>query len=527
MSTPEVEDIYRRASRVDAHTVPTAEEFADISGSRTVTPVVRQLMVDDLSPVGLYRALTDNRPGTFLLESAENGRQWSRYSFIGVNAPGMLTEVDGRAAWVGEVPAGLPDSGRPLDVMRDVLELLHSERIHGLPPLTSGLVGMIGYDAVRHWERLPDSAVDDLHLPDIAMLLVCDLAVVDHHRGSVLLVANVICTDPAQDADSLYADALRRLDQMQADLTKPQEGTVWALDESAVAQVHAQTAKEKYQAGVEICREHIRAGDAFQIVLSQRFETDVAADSLDVYRVLRVTNPSPYMYLIRFPAISQAVSNFDVVGSSPEALVTLTQGRAMLHPIAGTRPRGKDAAEDAALAEDLLADEKERAEHLMLVDLGRNDLGRVSAPGSVEVVEFMNIERYSHVIHIVSTVVSQLAPDKSAYDLLAATFPAGTLSGAPKHSAMSIIDELEPTRRGLYGGCVGYLDFAGDLDTAIAIRTAVIRDGRAFVQAGAGLVADSDPATEQAECENKAAAVLRAVAIADSLLPVGDDESAQ
>ena len=267
-------------------------------------------------------------------------------------------------------------------------------------------------------------------------------------------------------------------------------------------------------AGVEVVKEHIRAGDAFQVVLSQRFEIDTDVDALDVYRVLRATNPSPYMYLLRFAGRE---SPYDVVGSSPEALVTVTDGRAVLHPIAGTRPRGATPEQDAALGVELLADPKERSEHVMLVDLGRNDLGRVCTPGTVDVIDFMSVERYSHVMHIVSTVVGEVAPGLSAFDVLTATFPAGTLSGAPKPRAMEIIESLEPVRRNVYGGCVGYLGAGGDMDMAIAIRTAVLHGGRAVVQAGGGLVADSDPAAEQAECENKAAAVLQAIAAAATL----------
>jgi anthranilate synthase component 1 len=281
----------------------------------------------------------------------------------------------------------------------------------------------------------------------------------------------------------------------------------------------ANRTSEDYRDAVERAKEQIRAGEAFQIVLSQRFEVPTEASALDVYRVLRATNPSPYMYLFRFQGADWA-RGFDVVGSSPEALVKVTDGESLLHPIAGTRPRGATPERDAALAAELLADPKERAEHLMLVDLGRNDLGRVSAPGTVEVLDFMQIERYSHVMHIVSTVVGRVAPDRSALDVLLAAFPAGTLSGAPKPRAMQIIDDLEPTRRGLYGGCVGYLDFAGNGDTAIAIRTALLRDGVAYVQAGAGIVADSDPAAEDAECRNKAMAVLGAIAAAGTLKPL-------
>ena len=319
---------------------------------------------------------------------------------------------------------------------------------------------------------------------------------------------------------------MRRLDLMQADLAKHAAASASTYDATAQVEVTSRTERSDYLAGVEACKEYIRAGDAFQIVLSQRFSAPCAASSLDVYRVLRVTNPSPYMYLLRVPVVTDDGSlsdtvAFDVVGSSPEALVKVADGRAMLHPIAGSRPRGATPEEDNALAEELLADEKERAEHLMLVDLGRNDLGRVCSPGSVEVVDFMSVERYSHIMHIVSTVVGTLAPGRTAYDVLASTFPAGTLSGAPKPRAMEIIDELEPVRRGVYGGAVGYLDFAGDLDTAIAIRTGVIKDGVAYVQAGGGLVADSVPETEDQECRNKAAAVLRAVAMASTMRPAG------
>ena len=414
--------------------------------------------------------------------------------------------------------------------MRDTLALLHTEALDGdeLPPLTGGLVGMIGYDAVRRWERLPDANPDELRLPEIAMLLAVDLAVLDHWDGTVLLIANAVNYDATDErVAEAWSEAVARLDAMERRWPSPAGHGCCPRRR----RIHAETSSSgpiqaDYEAGVEAATEHIRDGDAFQIVLSQRFERPTTASALDIYRMLRVNNPSPYMYLFRFPEpgvgaqLGETVA-FDVVGSSPEALVKLTGGHAMLHPMAGTRPRGATPEADAALAEDLLADEKERAEHLMLVDLGRNDLGRVCAPGSVEVVDFMSIEKYSHVMHIVSTVTGQLAEGRTAYDLLAATFPAGTLSGAPKPRAMQIIDDLEPARRGLYGGAVGYLDFAGNLDAAIAIRTAVLRDGVAHVQAGAGLVADSVPTTEHEECRNKAAAVLAAITMAEGLRPAG------
>ncbi|MGV1004646.1 MAG: anthranilate synthase component I [Candidatus Nanopelagicales bacterium] len=498
------------------------------SDHRRVIPVVRRLLADAETPIGLYRKLAAGRPGTFLLESGEHGRSWSRYSFVGVRSAALLSEVAGKTVWRGHDPVGVPAGGDPLEALRDTLALLHTprldEHIPGLPPLTGGMVGMISYDAVRHWERLPDANPDELDLPDVAMLLATDLAVLDHWDNSVLLIANAINYDATDErVDQAWTDAVTRLDTMTGALAAPAPSSVahYASD-APIGEVRARTAPEDYQSAVEVAKEHIRAGDAFQIVLSQRFDIPTTASALDVYRMLRVHNPSPYMYLFRFPVpgpgddLGDDVA-FDVVGSSPEALVQLTAGRALVHPIAGTRPRGADPAEDAALAADLLADEKERAEHLMLVDLGRNDLGRVCRPGSVKVVEFMGVEKFSHVMHIVSTVVGELAAGRTAYDLLAATFPAGTLSGAPKVRAMEIIDDLEPTRRGLYGGAVGYLDFAGDMDTAIAIRSAVMRGGIAAVQAGAGLVADSVPATEHAECRNKAAAVIRAISQAQTL----------
>ncbi len=509
---------------------PDLDAFRELARDRRVIPVVRRLLADGDTPVGLYRKLAGERPGTFLLESAEHARTWSRYSFVGVQAAAMLAEVDGQATWRGRAPQGVPTSGDPLHALRDTIATLRTEPLDStdLPPLTGGLVGMIGYDAVRHWERLPDANPDELELPEIALLLAVDLAVLDHWDGTVLLIANAVNYDATDErVEQAWADAVSRLDAMESALAQPSPPSAVSLGmphEPPV--VRHRTSQKDYEAQVEAAREHIRDGDAFQIVVSQRFDRPTTASALDIYRMLRVNNPSPYMYLFRFPPPGLAADlgedvAFDVVGSSPEALVKATSGRAMLHPLAGTRPRGDTPEEDNALAEELLADEKERAEHLMLVDLGRNDLGRVCTPGSVEVVEFMEIEKYSHVMHIVSTVTGRLAEGRTAYDLLAATFPAGTLSGAPKPRAMEIIDDLEPSRRGLYGGAVGYLDFAGNLDAAIAIRTAVLRAGIAHVQAGAGLVADSVAAKEHEECCNKAAAVLHAITMAEGLRPVG------
>jgi anthranilate synthase component 1 len=506
---------------------PDLDTFRALAHDRRVIPVTRRFLADGDTPVGLYRKLAAERPGTFLLESAENGRSWSRYSFVGVRSAAVLTEVDGQARWLGDPPVGVPVEGDPLQVLRATVDALHTPRgIPGLelPPLTGGMVGYLGYDIVRRLERLPDTTVDDLRVPELMMFLATDLAVLDHVDGSVLLIANAINHDNRESGvDQAYHAAVARLDAMTADLARPTGLAAAGFHSEAVPDALGPWGSLAYRKAVADAKEEIRAGEAFQIVLSQRFETATDASALDVYRILRTTNPSPYMYLFRLPGTDGgAEGGFDVVGSSPEALVKVEDGRALLHPIAGTRPRGATPAADNALAEELLADPKERAEHLMLVDLGRNDLGRVCAPGTVEVVDFMSVERYSHVMHIVSTVVGELAPGKSALDVFAACFPAGTLSGAPKPRAMEIIDHFEPTRRGLYGGCVGYVDFAGDLDTAIAIRTALIRDGVAYVQAGAGVVADSSPEAEDVECRNKAAAVLRAVAIAATLAPAHD-----
>jgi anthranilate synthase component 1 len=494
---------------------PTRAEFHRLAAERRVVPVVRRVLADAETPVGLYRKLAAGRPGTFLLESAENGRSWSRWSFVGVRSSAALTERDGQAVWTGTTPVGLPEGGDPMAALRETIERLHTDPLPGLPPLTGGMVGFIGYDAVRRLERLPELTDDDLHLPELVMLLATDLAALDHHEGTVTLISNAVNWDDSPErVDAAYDAALKSLDDMTAGLHTAAPPTAAVYDRPTPDYLRRRT-QEEHTAAVETAKAAIRAGEAFQVVLSQRFEMTTDADPLDVYRVLRATNPSPYMYLLR-------LEGFDIVGSSPESLVTVRDGQVTTHPIAGTRWRSADPDEDALLEKDLLADEKERAEHVMLVDLGRNDLGRVCKPGSVHVVDFFRVERYSHVMHIVSTVTGQLADGRTAYDAVAACFPAGTLSGAPKPRAMELIEELEPTRRGLYGGVVGYLDFAGDADTAIAIRTALMRDGTAYVQAGGGIVADSNPIAEDNECVNKASAVLAAIATAQTMRPAAD-----
>jgi len=504
---------------VSVTVTPDLAGFLAAGATQRVVSVHTRLLADDFTPVGLYHQLCGERPNTFLLESAEGG-VWSRYSFVGVNAAATLTERDGLAEWTwADRPiTGLPTGGDPLQVLADTLELLHTPRTEGLPPLTSGMVGYLGYDVVRRLEKLPDGNPDDLGIAELAMMLVADMAVLDHHTGEVWLVANAInFDDSAAHIEDAYADAVRRVQAMAAALQQPSRPLVAVRDESPVTpQVRRQRTSAEYQAAVSAAIEEIRAGEAFQIVPSQRFETDCPADALDVYRVLRRRNPSPYLYLLR-------LGGFAIVGSSPEALVKVNAGRATTHPIAGTRPRGATTDADAALEAELLADPKEAAEHLMLVDLGRNDLGRVCVPGTVAVVEFMKVRRYSHVMHLEAAVSGTLAAGRTALDATLSCFPAGTLSGAPKVRAMEIIDSLEVSRRGLYGGVVGYFDFAGDSDTAIAIRTAVLRDGVAYVQAGAGVVADSVPANEDAESVNKAAAVLGAVAEASRLRRIADE----
>ena len=499
----------------------TRAELGELAATHRMVPITRTVFADAETPVGVYRKLAGDRPGTFLLESAEPGRSFSRWSFVGVNAVASLSEADGRAVWSGAVPTGLDGGGDiaggdPLAALGAAWRAIKSPRLPDLPPLTGGFVGYLAYDVVRRIERLPDKAVDELHLPELVMLLVTDLAAVDHHECTVVLIANALVDEHMSSAelDDAYDDAIRRLDAMEFDLAAPAPSTVGTYRIVPPKPANSRTPPGEYQVAVEAALEAVRAGEVFQIQVGQRFSVPTSAAPLDVYRVLRTLNPSPYMYFVRLEGL-------DIVGCSPEALVTVKAGQAVLHPIAGTRQRGDTAERDAALAAELLSDPKEQAEHVMLVDLARNDLGRISTPGSVEVVAFGTVERYSHVWHIVSTVESEVAHGKDAFDVLTATFPAGTLTGAPKVRAMELIDELEPVRRGVYGGAVGYLDAAGDLDMAIAIRTAVMRDGVAHVQAAAGIVADSIPALEEKETRNKARAVLQAIATAETLRPVG------
>ncbi len=496
------------------------EVFRQLAAAHRVVPVTRKVLADAETPLSAYRKLAADRPGTFLLESAENGRSWSRWSFIGAGAPSALTVRDGEAVWLGAVPQDAPTGGDPLQALRATLELLATAAPNqsrpDLPPLSGGMVGFFAYDLVRRLERLPELAVNDLQLPDMLLLLATDMAAVDHHEGTITLIANAVNWNGTDErVDEAYDDAIMRLDVMTTALGKPLPSTV-ATFSRPEPKHRAQRTVDEYGAIVEYLVKQIEAGEAFQVVPSQRFEMDTDVEPIDVYRMLRVSNPSPYMYLLHVPNDS-GETDFSIVGSSPEALVTVADGWATTHPIAGTRWRGHTEEEDQQLEKGLLADDKERAEHLMLVDLGRNDLGRVCTPGTVRVEDYSHVERYSHVMHLVSTVTGMLAEGRTALDAVTACFPAGTLSGAPKVRAMELIEEVEKTRRGLYGGVVGYLDFAGNADFAIAIRTALMRGGTAYVQAGGGVVADSNGPYEYTEATNKARAVLNAIAAAETL----------
>lgn len=494
-------------------------EFTHQLRDARVVPVIRTLFADALTPVGLYRSLAEGRTGTFLLESAEQGGIWSRYSFVGVRSFGVLTERGGEAVWLADtLTAERAFGGAMPTATLAALDMLYarwrSPENPEHPPLTGGLVGFIGWDAVRQVEHLPNAPATDFPCPELAMAFVSELIVMDHRQGTVSLIASVLADEGADD-ESLWADAQRRLDALEAALSAPAEPSIARIDLDAVPQPHHRSTPAEFLAAVERSKDFIRDGDVFQVVISQRFDHELTASALDVYRVLRALNPSPYMYALALETADG--SPYAIVGSSPEALVKVTDGRVYTHPIAGSRPRGDTPEHDGELADELLADRKEQAEHLMLVDLGRNDLSKVCRAGTVEVTEFMQVERFSHIMHLVSSVEGDVRDGVTPIDVFRATFPAGTLSGAPKPRALQIIDELEPARRGVYGGVVGYFAFSGDLDLAIAIRTAFLADGVARVQAGAGLVADSVPQTELQETLSKAAAPLRAVAIANAL----------
>ena len=485
---------------------PTRDEFVALAADHGVVPVWRELLADLETPLSVYARLRGDGP-TFLLESAEHGERWGRYSFVGTDPFLVLRGRDGEVTWEGTPPAGCEDADGALDALARATQALRAPEFP-LLPLHGGAVGMVGYDAVREVEDIPATGEDDLGLPDVLMLFPRHVIGLDHLRQTMVVITNVVVGD---DPGAQYDEAVAATDAMVERLSRSSapSAPVPPPVTEPVGEVASNMAPTDYQDMVERVKEHIRAGDTFQTVVSQRFDVPTDADPFDVYRVLRVVNPSPYLFLFDF-------EDFQVVGSSPEALVQVHGRHVETWPIAGTRPRGRTPKEDRELEHELIADAKERAEHVMLVDLGRNDLGRVSEVGSVRVAEMMEVERYSHVMHIVSSVTGTLREDLGPVDVLRAIFPAGTVSGAPKVRAMQIIDELEPTRRGCYSGAVGYVDFSGNLDTCIAIRTTVIKDGHAYVQAGAGIVADSDPVSEEQETRNKAGAVLAAVRAASA-----------
>jgi anthranilate synthase component 1 len=497
----------------------TLQEFLAWGATRSVTPVIRRLFADSETPMGLYRKLSRG-PGSFLLESADQAGKWSRYSFLGVSSHGVLSSQSSRALWRDygmsqeEAFGGeMPDD--PLEALDTLHRRWLSPPLDELPPFSGGLVGHIGWEAVRHVEHLPHQPPTSHEVPALHLALVRDFVAFDHHSSEVILVALTHSLESPQERQ--YEDALSRISDMHAALTQPTSSTLHRKTEPPEEEPEPTLTETQFFDMVAKAKKHIEDGDVFQVVLSQQFEFQVEASPLEVYRVLRSVNPSPYMYLLECEGAPG--ETYHVVGSSPEALVTLQRGKVYSHPIAGSRPRGATVEEDTRHADELLADKKEQAEHLMLVDLARNDLSKVCRAGTVEVTEFMQVERFSHIMHLVSSVEGDLSPDKSAVDVFRATFPAGTLSGAPKPRALEIIDDLEPTQRGVYGGVVGYFGHTGDADLAITIRTLWMRGSRAIVQAGAGIVADSDPMSEYRETIHKASAPARAIRIANALRP--------
>ena len=490
---------------------PSRDDFRSLAGAYTIVPVWCELLGDLETPVAAYAKLVGDEPG-FLLESVEHGERWSRFSFVGRDPVATLILRDGRVEVDGRLPVPLTTDRGILAALDEMLATYRAPAIPELPPLHGGLMGYLGYDVVREVERLPTPPPDDAHVPDAVMSMIGSLAAFDHWRQRVTLIESVpvIGLDDAA-IDVAYDTAIASLERAVGNMARPLPYVAVPPPDpdDPLPDVKSTMPDGQYQRAVDVAKEHIVAGDIFQVVLSQRYDLDLDADPFDVYRVLRQVNPSPYMYFVRHPALT-------IVGSSPEPMVQVqaTAGaptRVISRPIAGTRRRGATDAHDRRMAAELTEHPKERAEHVMLVDLARNDVGRVARFGSVHVDELMTLERYSHVMHLTSQVSGDLVDGLSPIDVLRATLPAGTVSGAPKVRAMEIIDDLEPVRRGAYAGVVGYVDWSGNLDTAIAIRTMFCRPDGASVQAGAGIVADSVPDDEDLECRNKAAALLAAV----------------
>jgi anthranilate synthase component I len=483
---------------------PAREDVYKLFEQGDLVPVYRTMLADLETPVSVYLKLTQANKPSFLLESVEGGEQVGRYSFLGVNPRGVITVKGNTVHHKNNGSSSsreLEPNEDPLHVIKQELDRLTPVHVDGLPRFVGGAVGYLSYDVVRHFERLPETAYDDLNVPNAAFMLPDTLVIFDHAKHQLIILANAHNTG---DPDAAYDDAVDRIDEIVAMLKQPLPA-IFTEEATTSTELQSNMPREKFEDNVRRAKEYIKEGDAFQIVLSQRFGRETSASPLMIYRALRALNPSPYMFLLQFN------DDLQIIGASPEMMVRLEDGVASVRPIAGTRKRGKTTIEDDELAQDLLDDPKECAEHIMLVDLGRNDLGRVCDYGTVKVPNMMYIERYSHVMHIVSQVEGRIREGMDAFDLLRATFPAGTLSGAPKVRAMEIIEELEGVRRGPYGGAVGYFSFDGSMDTCITIRTLLMKGNTFYVQAGAGIVADSDPAREYEESVNKAKALAVAV----------------
>jgi anthranilate synthase component I len=488
---------------------PDFKQFSRLAREATLVPVVKSVSADLLTPVSAFLAIAEKEPYAFLLESVERGEQIGRYTFLGARPYMRVKAREGKVEIArGSRRETLKEN--VFQVMKRLLREHHPANLPGLPPFTAGAVGYFAYDVVRRLERIGEHSKDDLSLPDAELLFFDRLLAFDHlrHQIHIMAAADVKSESPRR----AYDRALRDIAALERKLAAGPSPSVWRKSEKAKVgklKVHTGTRPDQFLRGVERCKEYIAAGDIFQVVFSQRLDFTPEVGPFDLYRALRQVNPSPYLYFLQ-------MDGTHILGSSPEMLVRVTGRKLEYRPIAGTHPRGQNDAEDLRLEQQMRSDEKERAEHVMLVDLGRNDLGRVSEYGSVKVKDLMYVERYSHVMHLVSALEGTLRKDLDALDAFAACFPAGTLSGAPKVRAMQIIEELEPTRRGIYGGSVLYADFAGNLDSCIGIRTLLMQGKKAYLQAGAGIVADSDPATEFQESMNKAQALLRAVEMARS-----------
>jgi anthranilate synthase component 1 len=484
------------------------DEFRSYAKQGNLIPLYREVLADHDTPVSAF-AKIDHGPSAYLLESIQGGEKWARYSFLGSGSPIVIYEDHGDLrVKTGSDCRRIPSRGVPLDRLREIMETYRPVTVPDLPRFVGGAVGYLGYDLVRTFEELPFRRKEHLDIPDFAFLLTETLLIFDNISQKIKVVANAHVKSPSEkDIRSAYRDATRRIEAMIARIRRPLR-PVKPRHRRSPIRFTVNMSKADFEKIVSRAQEYIKAGDIFQCVLSQRWETNLQAPPFQLYRALRVVNPSPYMYYLR-------IAGVELVGSSPEILVRCEDGLVSVRPIAGTRRRGATMDEDMELERRLLADAKERAEHIMLVDLGRNDVGRVAEGGSVHVESLMNVERYSHVMHMVSNVTGKLSPNKTVYDVLKACFPAGTVSGAPKIRAMEIIEELEPTKRGPYAGAVGYVGFSGNMDMCINIRTVVVSRRRAFIQAGAGIVADSKPEHEYEETCNKARAMMKAIELAE------------